>query len=171
LRSMFPDSGDFLGMRKSEGLLGIMKKTFGIASLTILLTACSSASLPEPAPEPEIVEEAAPPSKSQVIEDSEQEVVDEYTVAEKLAIIDGKTVDDGPAYQVFLDGAGQVCPDETEESLGDLAVRAQQLLEERGVEADNFWLLGNLIIALEGVEDLGVDCAEIGATLISMEVG
>ena len=112
-----------------------------------------------------------PPSESQVIEDSEQEVVDEYTVAEKLAIIDGKTVDDGPAYQVFLDGAGQVCPDETEESLGDLAVRAQQLLEERGVEADNFWLLGNLIIALEGVEDLGVDCAEIGATLISMEVG
>ena len=92
-------------------------------------------------------------------------------MAEKLAIIDGKSADDGPAYQVFLDGAGAVCPDETEESLGDLAVRAQQLLEERGVEADNFWLLGNLIIALEGVEDLGVDCAEIGAALISMEVG
>jgi len=148
-----------------------MRTLLGLAPVLLLLVGCSSASLPEPAPEPEIVEEATAPSESQVIEDSEQEVVDEYTVAEKLAIIDGKTVDDGPAYQVFLDGAGQVCPDETEESLGDLAVKAQQLLEERGVEADNFWLLGNLIIALEGVEDLGVDCAEIGATLISLEVG
>ena len=54
---------------------------------------------------------------------------------------------------------------------GDQLIWGQQLLEERGVEADNFWLLGNLIIALEGVEDLGVDCAEICATLISMEVG
>lgn len=148
-----------------------MGKLLGLAPVLLMLVGCSSATLPEPAPEPEVVEEAITEPETEVVDEPEEVAVDDYTVAEKLAIIDGKSADDGPAYQVFLDGAGAVCPDETEESLGDLAVRAQQLLEERGVEADNFWLLGNLIIALEGAEDLGVDCAEIGAALISMEVG
>ena len=160
-----------------------MKTFLGLFSVVILLAACSSATLPEPipqaavaekpapAPEPDVAEEGVPDTEPEVVEEPEEAAVDDYTVAEKLAIVDGKSADDGPAYQVFLDGAGAVCPDETEESLGDLAVRAQQLLEERGVEADNFWLLGNLMITLEGVEDLGVDCAEIGAALISMEVG
>ena len=148
-----------------------MRTLLGLAPVLLLLVGCSSAALPEPAPEPEVIEEATPAPEPEVVEEPEEAAVDDYTVAEKLAIVDGKSADDGPAYQVFLDGAGAVCPDETEESLGDLAVRAQQLLEERGVEADNFWLLGNLMITLEGVEDLGVDCAEIGAALISMEVG
>ena len=143
-----------------------MGNVVGIVVFVFLLASCGVQSLEEPLADlPAAAEEAAGDAADETIEE-------EYSVAEKLAIIDGKSVEEGPAYQVFLDGALEVCPDETQESLGDLAVRAKQILEERGVEADNLWLLGNLMIAIpEGNEALGLDCGEVGATLLVMELG
>ena len=51
-----------------------MKTLLGLVSVVVLLAGCSSATLPEPAPEPEVIEEAAP--EPEVIEEASPEPED-----------------------------------------------------------------------------------------------
>ena len=45
---------------------GVMEKVIGFASVVVLLAGCSSATLPEPAPEPEVVEEEPDALKEEI---------------------------------------------------------------------------------------------------------
>jgi hypothetical protein len=57
-----------------------MKTFLGFASVVVLLAGCSSATLPEPAPEPEVVEEATP--EPEVVEEEPDALKEEIAPAE-----------------------------------------------------------------------------------------
>lgn len=61
-----------------------MRRILGLGSLLLILAGCSDVRLPEPAPEPEVVEEATPPSEPEVVEE-ETEAADEVELTEEDA--------------------------------------------------------------------------------------
>lgn len=62
-----------------------MRKLLGLAPVLLMLVGCSSATLPEPAPEPEVVEQAEPATEPVEIEEAEEDVQEEIELTEEDA--------------------------------------------------------------------------------------
>lgn len=158
-----------------------MKKVFGFVALMFLLSSCAPApAVVAPEPEPAAVEEATRLADDVTEEDADwtdtpEEVVEEpeqeYTIAEKLAIIDGKGPSDSAGYQLMLDAAAPLCPDYDEEGLADLTVKARMLAADRGVDLEVLWGLGMVIMGVPEEAAGVVDCAEVMALALVAEVG
>jgi hypothetical protein len=88
----------------------------GIGSLLLMLAGCSDVRLPEPAPEPEIVEEAAPAPEPEVVEEApepepEEEVSEVELEACRVAWwSEVKAVEDGVLDDATLRATGTACP-------------------------------------------------------------
>lgn len=150
-------------------------KSVALLGMLFLLSSCAPAPAvvaPEPEAsevetvEPEVEEIAEEPAP----EDAVAEPEEDYSFAEMLAIIDGQTAEDAAGYQLMLDAAAPLCPDETEESLANLTVKAKTLLAERGVEVEVLWGLGMVIMGVPEEAAGMVDCGEVMAVAMVAEL-
>ena len=93
-----------------------MRKLLGLASVLLLLAACSSAPIPEPAPAPEVEEEAIPAPELEVVEEAPEpepkaEVGEVGVEACRVAwAAEVKAVEDGVLDDATLRATGTACP-------------------------------------------------------------
>lgn len=95
-----------------------MRKIIGLGSLLLILAGCSDARLPEPPPEPEVVEEAAAAPEPEVVEEGtepepepEPEASDAEVEACRVAWrAELKAVEEGTLDDATLRATGTECP-------------------------------------------------------------
>jgi hypothetical protein len=142
-----------------------MKTLLGVVSVVVLLVGCSSATLPEPAPEPEVVEEATP--EPEVVE--EEPEPDEYTSSEKLAAVDERW-SDRDLYEQRFQQVSERCPNTEEDLLANALYEATVLLDERGITEDSLWSMETLLGAVAPSEAGTLDCREVLALAVILRI-
>ena len=130
----------------------------------VLLGGCSNASLPEAAPEPEVVEEATP--EPEVVEEATPE---EYTSSEKLAAVDDRW-SDRDLYEQRFQQVSERCPNNDDESLSNALYEATVLLDERGITEDSLWSMETLLGAIAPSEAGTFDCREVLALAVILRI-
>jgi len=93
-----------------------MRRILGLGSLLLILAGCSEVRLPEPAPEPEVVEEATPAPEPEIVEEApEPEPKAEVSEVDIEACraawrAEVKAVEDGVLDDATLRATGTACP-------------------------------------------------------------
>jgi hypothetical protein len=144
-----------------------MKTFLGLVSVVVLLAGCSNATLPEAAPEPEVVEEATPAPEPEVVE--EEPEPDEYTSSEKLATVDGRW-SDRDLYEQRFQQVSERCPNTEEDLLANALYEATVLLDERGITEDSLWSMETLLGAVAPSEAGTFDCREVLALAVILRI-
>jgi TM2 domain-containing membrane protein YozV len=114
-------------------------------------------------------------TQSETVEEAEVEEADpepaeeDYTTAEKLAVID-EEFGQSDLYERRFGQVQERCPNTSEERLGDYLVRATQLLEDRAITESTLWGMEQLLAAIPPGEAGTVDCAEVLSLLVSTRI-
>jgi|AntAceMinimDraft_12_1070368.scaffolds.fasta_scaffold07504_5 hypothetical protein len=135
-----------------------MRKILGLVAVGVLLAGCSSATLPQPAPEPEAVEEAASAPEPEVVE--EQPEPDDYTSSERLAAFDDRWSDRDLYEERFRQVVAR-CADTDEDTLANELYETAELLGNRGGTEDSLWAMEALLDVMAD-SDAGIfTCPEV----------